>query len=159
MAALVEAPRPAHHTTTIRPRAVVPIVPVIPRSLQTKRKTQPVLKPLTINDSSKDVASSSKQPVEQNGGAPLVLEGSAPVAIVNGNLETGRDGDASETVGNLGNSTLNPLEIATDCKFPTFRVSLKQCRPLLQCLHFISYRAKLTVQIRPKASSRTRCQL
>lgn len=138
MATLVEAPRPAHHTTTIRPRAVVPIVPVIPRSLQTKRKTQPVLKPLTISDSSKDVTSSSKQPVEQNGGALPVLEGSTPAVIVNGNLQAGRDGDASETVGNVGDSTLNPLGIATDCKFPTFRVSLKQYRPFLQCLYFIS---------------------
>lgn len=123
MAALVEVPRPAHHTTTTRPRAVVPIVPVIPRSLQ-KRKIQAVLKPLTINDSSKDVASSSKQPVEQSGGVPPILEGSTSAAIVNGDLEAVRDGDAPETVGNVGHGTLNPLEIAADCKFSTIQVSL-----------------------------------
>lgn len=112
MATLVEASR-AHNTTTTRPRAVVRIVPVIPRSLQTKRKAQPVLNPLTVKDSSKDAASSSKQPIEQEGGAPPVLGGSATGPYTNGNLEERRDGNTAETMGNAGNGTLKSLEIAT----------------------------------------------
>jgi len=117
MATLVEAPRAAHNVTSTRPRAVVPIIPVIPRSLQSKRKSQPVLKPLTTSDSSKDAASSNKQPLERDGGPPPALEGSAPGSDVNGDIE-GRRND------NLSNDALNPLEKATDCKSTTHRASL-----------------------------------
>lgn len=127
MATLVEASR-AHNTTTTRPRAVVPIVPVIPRSLQIKRKAQPVLKPLTIQDSSKDAASSSKQPIEQEGGAPPVLGGS------NGNLEARRHVNTGQTMGNVGNGTLTSLEIATDGKFSIFRVLTLRSKAFLHCL-------------------------
>lgn len=120
MATLVEAPRAAHNATTTRPRAVVPIIPVIPRALHTKRKNQLVLKPLAIDDSSKDAASSNKQPIEQKGGPPPALEGSAPGAYMNGDIEARRTNDVPETVNSLRNGALNPLETATSCKPTAF---------------------------------------
>lgn len=128
MATLVEAPRAAHNTTIIRRRAVVPVVPVIPRSLQTKRKTQTVLKPLTIHDSSKDHASSIKQLIEHEVGQSPGLECSAP-GRVDGHHELRKDYDASGTVDSVENGVLNPLKIATDCEFTAFRVPTHRNRP------------------------------
>ena len=119
----MEVPR-AHNTTTTRPRAVVPIVPVIPRSLQTKRKFQPVLKPLTINDSSKRVASSSKEAIEHGSGASPVLEGPASETRVNGNLEAQKDVHASATASSVQHGTPKSLEIPTDRRSFTIHLSL-----------------------------------
>lgn len=138
MATLVEAPRAAHKVTSTRPRAVVPIIPVIPRSLQTKRKSQPVLKPLTTSDSSKDAASSNKQPLEQGGGPPPALEGSTPGSDVNGDIQ-GRRND------NFSNDALNPVEKATDCKSTTHRASLADT-DLCSDVCFIFWDSRLTIR-------------
>ncbi len=107
---LVEAPPPVQtHTKAHRPRPVIPIVPVVPRPVEGKRKLSAAVEPVAVTVSTEDTAPSNSVPAELDGQGAIIIESPAQ----HGRLSEHQGdwtGKHVETSANCENGISMPLE-------------------------------------------------
>ncbi len=119
MGTLLESPRsPQSHNKTKRPRPVVPIVPAVPRPVNAKRKHQIVVKQPAVNGSRNGTASSNGPPIEWDGGAPLIVDGSAQCSDAKDDPGDKGNGEAAGVIGGAVDGTYRATEAMTEGKSP-----------------------------------------